>query len=235
MKKTILYSYRMRCDTGFAPNPYFGILTLATCMPCIRNNARINRELNNGNEVWIAGWTGKNLAQSLHLIWLGKVSKQIPLAEYWEKYPQKRPISDTNVALKGSCHGCGGNVITPMDKDKGCGSTQSVGFAPSFYGDNIYCPDTNAPLGFVQMDNPFHFGNNVEEDLKGKNAILCEEFFYFGHEMASLLIPEQLMPAIPLNQTRYGSTTLNDKAQRFIDYVKAQPCLISHLNPMPKK
>ena len=42
-----LYSYKMRHDTRFAPNPLFGVLTLATCKPSMRRNMQI------GN--WIAG------------------------------------------------------------------------------------------------------------------------------------------------------------------------------------
>ncbi|MFR7823127.1 MAG: hypothetical protein ACLU30_07910 [Odoribacter splanchnicus] len=38
-------------DTRFAPNPLFGVLTLATCKPSMRRNMQI------GN--WIAGWTSK--------------------------------------------------------------------------------------------------------------------------------------------------------------------------------
>ena len=36
-----LISYKVKHDTGFAPNPYFGILTLATCKPAIRRSSKI--------------------------------------------------------------------------------------------------------------------------------------------------------------------------------------------------
>lgn len=48
-----LYSYKMKHDNRFAPNPLFGVLTLATCKPAMRRNTKI------GN--WIAGWTSKHI------------------------------------------------------------------------------------------------------------------------------------------------------------------------------
>ena len=36
-----IYSYIITRDYGFAPNPFYGICTLATCKPRVRNNAQI--------------------------------------------------------------------------------------------------------------------------------------------------------------------------------------------------
>ena len=92
-----LYSYKMKHDNRFAPNPLFGVLTLATCKPAMRRNTKI------GN--WIAGWTSKQLKDSPtevgkeKLIYLAKVTQKLSFAEYWEKYEQKRPVKteDTKV------------------------------------------------------------------------------------------------------------------------------------------
>ena len=35
-----LFAYKMTHDTGFAPNPFWGCLTLATCKPKIRESKR---------------------------------------------------------------------------------------------------------------------------------------------------------------------------------------------------
>lgn len=92
-----LYSYKMAHDNRFAPNPLFGVLTLATCKPKMRLNTEV------GN--WIAGWTSKHIAHTStktgeeRLIYLAKVTKKLTFEEYWEQYPQKRPIytDDTSV------------------------------------------------------------------------------------------------------------------------------------------
>ena len=40
-EKCCLYSYVITRDYGFAPNPFGGICTLATCKPGIRNHAKV--------------------------------------------------------------------------------------------------------------------------------------------------------------------------------------------------
>lgn len=38
---TRIYSYVVRYDSGFAPNPFYGYCTLATCKPDIRRAAEV--------------------------------------------------------------------------------------------------------------------------------------------------------------------------------------------------
>ena len=98
----------MKHDNRFAPNPLFGVLTLATCKPAMRRNTKI------GN--WIAGWTSKQLKDSPtevgkeKLIYLAKVTQKLSFAEYWEKYEQKRPVKteDTKVIQR-----YGDNIYKP--------------------------------------------------------------------------------------------------------------------------
>jgi len=42
-----LHTYVVRYDSGFAPNPFYGYCTLATCKPPIRKSAAV--------EDWIVG------------------------------------------------------------------------------------------------------------------------------------------------------------------------------------
>ena len=37
-----IYSYIVRYDSGFAPNPFYGYCTLANCKPIIRGHAQVN-------------------------------------------------------------------------------------------------------------------------------------------------------------------------------------------------
>ncbi len=104
-----LYSYKMTHDNRFAPNPLFGVLTLATCKPRMRQNMHVGE--------WIAGWTSKGIAHSPtevgeeKLIYLAKVTKKLTIAEYWEQYPQKRPVNtdDKNVPER-----YGDNIYEPL-------------------------------------------------------------------------------------------------------------------------
>ena len=172
MDKKILYGYKMTHDTGFAPNPYHGILTLATCKPLIRKWAK--------EGYWISGWTsndvqGKNdkfhfKDENQKLIYLAKISEKLSFAEYWEKYPQKRQPTKTKVG-KECFKSCGNTMVTINDDI-------------AFCGDNIYEPDSNDPSGYIQHENPHHGQQNKEHDLSGENVLVCKEFYYFGVENA---------------------------------------------------
>lgn len=84
-----LYCYKMSHDDGFAPNPYHGVLTLATCKPQLRKKSEV------GN--WIACWTSRSMkAHSTpvgqeRLVFLAKVAEKLSFDEYWNRYPNKRP------------------------------------------------------------------------------------------------------------------------------------------------
>lgn len=92
-----LYSYKMTHDNRFAPNPLFGVLTLATCKPYMRLNMKEGE--------WIAGWTSARIVHSPteqgqeKLVYLAKVTHKLTFEEYWEQYPQKRSVctDDKNV------------------------------------------------------------------------------------------------------------------------------------------
>jgi len=73
-----LYSYKQTHDTGFAPNPFHGVCTLATCKPGIRRSKRVGD--------WIAGFTSKELNGDRvgheRLIFLMRVAEKLPFEVY---------------------------------------------------------------------------------------------------------------------------------------------------------
>lgn len=72
-----LYAYVVARDFGFAPNPFHGYCTLATCKPNIRKGSKIND--------WIIGLGGRNLNNShKKCIFLMKVTEKIGFQDYWE-------------------------------------------------------------------------------------------------------------------------------------------------------
>jgi hypothetical protein len=83
---SILYTYAITKDFGFAPNPFHGICTLATCKPRIRKSARVND--------WIMGIGGASLPTiKRRCIFLMKVSEILSFEEYWAdpRFLLKRP------------------------------------------------------------------------------------------------------------------------------------------------
>lgn len=83
----ITYSYIVAHDYGFAPNPFGGWCTLATCKPLIRRSGSIGD--------WIIG-TGAKTRYNLsgHLIYAMCVQEAITFEKYWDdsRFILKRPV-----------------------------------------------------------------------------------------------------------------------------------------------
>ena len=113
MKETKFFSYKMADDTGFAPNPFQGFLTLANCKPCFRQSKKIGD--------WIAGFTSKRLNNEKigeeKLIYLMKVTNKVTYEEYWNtpEFECKKPKLDSvNVEDK-----AGDNIYKPNNEHTG--------------------------------------------------------------------------------------------------------------------
>lgn len=152
MSNKKLYSYVMTHDSGFAPNPFFGYLTLATCMADIRRTKSVGD--------WVAGFAGKTLVRKCRalgvpiphhgLIYLMQVDEILSLDEYFNdlRFQQKKAIP------------LGTNDIT-LER-----------------GDNIYQSDGNG--NFSQLENDNHDEGELLKDTKGKNVLIAKQFYYFG-------------------------------------------------------
>lgn len=202
MEQNYLYCYKMTYDTGFAPNPEHNVLTLATCKPTIRRCATPG--------TWISGWTAVKVhptevgepivfGENEKLIYLAKISKSIPFAEYWKEYKEKRPNkigSGMSCAIKG----CSGNQDDCNLYD--C-------------GDNIYEPVKGKSDEFIQHKNGGGHGKeSIEHDLSGKNVLICEEFYYFSATNAIEIANKGF------NVPRCKKIPLEDKrAKRIIEFV----------------
>ena len=82
---TKLYSYVVARDYGFAPNPFYGTCTLATCKPEIRKHAKVGD--------WIIGTGSSQQSKDGYLVYVMFVSEILTFNEYWERarFRQKRP------------------------------------------------------------------------------------------------------------------------------------------------
>ncbi|NCD06258.1 MAG: hypothetical protein EOL97_09070 [Spirochaetia bacterium] len=196
-----LFSYKIANDTGFAPNPFHNVLSLATCKPGIRKSKK------EGD--WIAGFSSKALIynynkskshpkrtfKSEELIYLMKIDKIITYKEYWEsdEYNLKKYSSDTLIQKN---------------------------------GDNIYKPTINFDMNnidlcssYEQIKNSYHDEKNKSRDISGKYVLISNTFYYFG--INSILLDSSISPKIPKTQSYYGIRT-HDKKQaiRFINYIQ---------------
>lgn len=80
-----LYSYVVARDYGFAPNPFHGVCTLATCKPQIRKQAEV------GDLIVGTGSARYGLAD--RLVFVMKVAEALTYDEYWRdpRFRSKRP------------------------------------------------------------------------------------------------------------------------------------------------
>jgi len=143
--------YKLTHDTGFAPNPFHGYLTLATCKPTIR------RCRPKGD--WVAGFVSDALASNAAangvklkpgaLVYLMEITEHpIRMEDYFEdpRFAAKKP-----------------NVRSPRPEVR-C-------------GDNIYYR-LNGGTG--QLENDQHGQGDEHRDLSGVNALVSRHFYYFG-------------------------------------------------------
>lgn len=102
-----LYSYVVAYDSGFAPNPFMGFCTLATCKPKIRQFACCGD--------WIVG-TGSANAKKVNrggfLVYAMRVQEKLRFKQYWNdpRFEKKKPH------LNGSYQtACGDNIYCPLN------------------------------------------------------------------------------------------------------------------------
>jgi hypothetical protein len=80
-----LYSYVVARDYGFAPNPFFGVCTLATCKPRIRSVAQIGD--------WVVGTGSKAHKREKHIVYAMCVTGAMTFNQYWAdpRFQVKKP------------------------------------------------------------------------------------------------------------------------------------------------
>lgn len=81
-----LYSFVTRWDHGFAPNPFHGWCTLATCKPRIRKRAQVGD--------WVLGTGSKERGYDRRVIFLMRVTEITTYDGYWRdpRFAAKRPV-----------------------------------------------------------------------------------------------------------------------------------------------
>ena len=95
----MLYSYIMTTDSGFAPNPFHGFMTLATC------KAQIREKKNVGD--YVAGFTSNELCSDRkgkeRLIFIMKITERVTFDQYYnsKKFQCKKPKASTAVTKAG--------------------------------------------------------------------------------------------------------------------------------------
>ena len=89
-----IYSYIIPRDYGFAPNPFYGVCSLATCKPRIRKHAGVGD--------WIIGFGSAADAFKEKMIYAMRVDDKITFDEYWkmDEYQCKKPVMNGSLKQK---------------------------------------------------------------------------------------------------------------------------------------
>ncbi|NPU92118.1 MAG: hypothetical protein HPY82_09425 [Gammaproteobacteria bacterium] len=94
---TCIYSYVVRYDSGFAPNPFYGFCTLATCKPDIRRTAV------HGDWIVGSGSNDRSVRRGGHIVYAMKVTEVMTFDQYAKDLRFKVKIPYRRGSRKQSC------------------------------------------------------------------------------------------------------------------------------------
>lgn len=138
-----LFSYVVARDYGFAPNPFHGFCTLATCKPQIRKAATPGD--------WIIGIAPKK--RQNRLVYFMEVSEKMTFDEYWndERFQLKKPV------LSASRMFAFGDNIYRQDKGKWCQLNSHHSYPTGRLNPANVLTDTSEPFVLI-AENFSYFG-----------------------------------------------------------------------------
>ena len=153
-------------DYGFAPNPFHGILSLATC----KSQLRMNQNVKEGD--WVVGLGSKAMNNLHHVIFAMRVEKIITFDQYWDdpRYECKKAV------INGSLVQMYGDNVYHTDKNEGrviqeyCAhskpggrtngkhwrrdvSGKNVLLSNTFYYFGDSCPEIPAEFAYIDNDS----------------------------------------------------------------------------------
>lgn len=193
-----VYLYVVDRDLGFAPNPFHGICTLATCKPKIRNTAKIGD--------WVFGIGGGRLKATGKCIFAMKVTKKITFNEYWSSldYQDKKPVRN------GSKRMLVGDNIYYHDEGKNIWHQAHSHHSLPGGGFNEYNFKRDTQSNFVLIsEHFFYFGSSAP---KIPSSILTELDYknQVGHRKYNLATARQLVNWIEENYSNSLNLVLGD-------------------------
>ena len=159
-----LFSYVVARDYGFAPNPFFGVCTLATCKPRVRKAAAVGD--------WIVGTGSKRRGRQGLLVYVMRVAETLTYNEYWAdpRFHRKKPN------LRGSLKQAFGDNIYFRDETGQWHQQDShhscQGGAPNFH--NIR-NDTQTDRVLIGFEYAYWGGSGPQIDESFRN--------YGGHDI----------------------------------------------------
>lgn len=147
-----LFIYVVDRDFGFAPNPFHGSCTLATCKPKIRATATIGD--------WVMGVGGKKLNATGRCIYLMNVDEVINFDEYWEdkRFMLKKPVRNGSYVML-----LGDNIYHREAKSNDWIQEDSHHSNPDGSTNNVNLSRDTSSTNVLISSNFFYFGSSAPE------------------------------------------------------------------------
>ena len=176
---SFLYSYPITRDFGFAPNPFHGYCTLATCKPDIRKSAKIGD--------WVMGVGGSTLPSvKRKCIYLMKITDKLSFSQYWQdaRFSLKKPVRNgSRVQMLGdniyhrdengdwiqedSHHSKADGSINPINLRRDTGRCEQVLVSDNFlyFGTDAFPIDLES-IGYIRIRNVKKSDLNASENAR---------------------------------------------------------------------
>lgn len=180
------FRYKVEHDWGFAPNPFHGTLSLATCKADIRGC----KKLQIGD--WVVGFGSKAMGNLGKLVYAMRVEEILTFDQYYEdpRFQCKKPIKYGSLAymygdnvyhtdksehpvrkyIQDECahsHDDGSFYQEHYDRDT---KSDKVLLSKTFYYFGNRCFDLPEEFAFIRLGETDMRGNNTYKDLSGEDA-----------------------------------------------------------------
>lgn len=200
-----LFVYPISRDFRFAPNPFHGVCTLATCKPRVRKAANVGD--------WVMGVGGTSLSSVCRkCIFLMKVTEKMEFQEYWDdpQFSLKKPVrngsrvqmlgdniyhrSNTGEWIQEDSHHSNpdGSVnIHNLKRDTGTCESVLVSRFYFYFGESAISVNLDAinygrirdfrKVGFGDCENAVKMVESIEKDYRGYINYLMSDPVQFGY------------------------------------------------------
>lgn len=186
-----LFSYIVRMDYGFAPNPFEGFCTLATCKHRIRCRANVGD--------WIVGTGSVENNRQNKLIYIMKVTEKIHYEDYWsdERFKRKKPDMDGSIKNR-----MGDNIYEYIGKDE--------------LDNNSWLQHDS----HHSLQDGKEREETKNDDLKCKYVLISSDFYYFGEAAVRIIDRFRKDPDIVQKGQGYKSDFTSQFIDDFVKWVK---------------
>jgi hypothetical protein len=176
------YTYKVSRDYGFAPNPFNGVCTLATCKPLIRKHAEVGH--------YIIGLGSKQMKNDNTIVYAMQVDAIMSFNEYFDdpRFQSKKP------RMNGSKKALRGDNIYYKDSENEWnqlhshhsypgGSTNTINLKTDTSADRVLISYNYRYFGKCAIPIPDEFMNHVYKKTQGckliKDVDIAEKFIEY--------------------------------------------------------